>query len=253
MIYNIVIQSLYFSLRAFYFQRGEIMSFSVVLLRLLVATFCGGVIGIERGKKNRPAGFRTYILVCVGASLTMILSEYISEMYFLWVEQVPTVMRSDMSRFGAQVINGIGFLGAGTIIITGNQQVRGMTTAAGLWASACMGLAIGAGFYEGALVGCILIMATTALFSKLEAFILSRSRNINLYVELEAADSLTKVMECLRDNHVRVYDVEFIKEKNAESKRPAAVFSLQLPKKFSHAALVTAIASIDAVRMIEEL
>ncbi|MBP3370106.1 MAG: MgtC/SapB family protein [Clostridia bacterium] len=229
------------------------MSFEVMLLRLLVATFCGGIIGIERGKKNRPAGFRTYILVCVGASLTMILSAYMVAMDPIWRETAPALLGSDFARFGAQVINGIGFLGAGTIIITGNQQVKGMTTAAGLWASACMGLAIGAGFYEGALVGCVLIIATTALFSKLESFILSRSRNINLYVELETADSLTRVMECLRIKGVRVYDVEFIKEKNTESKRPAAVFSLQLPKKSSHAALVTAIASIEAVRMIEEL
>ena len=103
------------------------MSFWDMLLRLLVATVCGGVIGIERGKKNRPAGFRTYILVCVGASLTMILSEYIVHMYPLWKDIAPELVKSDMSRFGAQVINGIGFLGAGTIIITGNQQVKGMT------------------------------------------------------------------------------------------------------------------------------
>ena len=229
------------------------MSFLSVIIRLLVATFCGGIIGIERGKKNRPAGFRTYILVCVGASLTMILSAYMVAMDPTWREIAPSLVSSDVARFGAQVINGIGFLGAGTIIITGNQQVKGMTTAAGLWASACMGLAIGAGFYAGALVGCVLIIATTALFSKLEAFILSRSRNINLYVEFEQADNLTKVMECLRMKNVRVYDVEFIKEKHSDSKYPAAVFSLQLPKKSSHAALVTAIASIEAVRMIEEL
>ncbi len=229
------------------------MSFLSVIIRLLVATFCGGIIGIERGKKNRPAGFRTYILVCVGASLTMILSAYMAAMDPMWREIAPSLVGSDVARFGAQVINGIGFLGAGTIIITGNQQVKGMTTAAGLWASACMGLAIGAGFYAGALVGCALIIATTALFSKLEAFILSRSRNINLYVEFEHADNLTNVMECLRMKNVRVYDVEFVKEKHSDSKYPAAVFSLQLPKKSSHAAIVTAIASIDAVRMIEEL
>ncbi len=229
------------------------MSFWEVLVRLLIATFCGGMIGIERGKKNRPAGFRTYILVCVGASLTMILSSYMAVMSALWSQTSPELISTDVSRFGAQVINGIGFLGAGTIIITGNQQVKGMTTAAGLWASACMGLAIGAGFYTGAVVGCVLIIATTALFSKLESFILSRSRNINLYVEFAGTDDLTKVMECLKAREVRVYDVEFIKAKNSDSKNPAAVFSLQLPKKASHAALVTAIASIEAVRTIEEL
>lgn len=229
------------------------MAFWELLVRILVATFCGGIIGIERGKKNRPAGFRTYILVCVGASLTMILSDYIAHMDAIWRGVSPEILKSDVSRFGAQVINGIGFLGAGTIIITGNQQVKGMTTAAGLWASACMGLAIGAGFYSGALIGCVLIIATTALFSKLESFILSRSRNINLYTEFQYTEDLTKITERLRANGVRIYDVEIIKARNSDSKYPAAIFSLQLPKKLSHAALVTEIASIDAIRMLEEL
>jgi putative Mg2+ transporter-C (MgtC) family protein len=229
------------------------MAFWELLVRLLVATFCGGIIGIERGKKNRPAGFRTYILVCTGACLTVILSLYLAAMDPVWRNIAPDMLRSDVSRFGAQVINGIGFLGAGTIIITGNQQVKGMTTAAGLWASACMGLAIGAGFYTGALIGCVLIIATTALFSKLESFILSRSRNINIYLEFEHTEDLTKIMEKLRGNNVRIYDVEFIKAKNTNSKYPAAILSLQLPKKASHAATVTVLAAIETVRTIEEL
>lgn len=229
------------------------MAFWEVLLRLLVATFCGGVVGIERGKKNRPAGFRTYILVCVGASLTMILSEYLAYMCGVWDDTVTIWIKTDISRFGAQVINGIGFLGAGTIIITGNQQVKGMTTAAGLWASACMGLAIGGGFYSGALVGCILIILTTAIFSKLEAFILLRSRNVNLYVEFENIEDLPKITERLRGKDVRIYDVEFAKANKAESKYPSAIFSLHLPKKVSHAIVVTDIASIEAVKKIEEL
>lgn len=229
------------------------MSFWEVLLRILVATFCGGVIGIERGKKNRPAGFRTYILVCVGASLTMILGEYLAVMYSLWSEQIATLLNSDIARFGAQVINGIGFLGAGTIIITGNQQVKGMTTAAGLWASACMGLAIGSGFLEGALIGCLLIILTTAIFSKLETFILRHSRTINLYVEFENTDDLTRIIERLRAKNVRIFDVEFTKAKQSDSGYPSAIFSLQLPKKTSHSVVVTEIATIDAVKKIEEL
>jgi putative Mg2+ transporter-C (MgtC) family protein len=183
----------------------------------------------------------------------MILGEYLACMYSLWSEQVTTLINSDISRIGAQVINGIGFLGAGTIIITGNQQVKGMTTAAGLWASACMGLAIGAGFYAGALIACTLIILTTAIFSKLEAFILSHSRNINLYVEFERADDLTKITERLRAKNVRIYDVEFVKAKQADNKYPSAIFSLQLPKKTSHSSVVTEIATIEAVKKIEEL
>ena len=125
-----------------------------VMLRLTVAMVFGGLIGLERGRKGRAAGFRTYMVVCLGAALTMVMGQY--EGYMLtevWNEVVSkTDARADVSRFGAQVINGIGFLGAGTIIVTRKQEVKGVTTAAGLWASACVGLAIGAGFYEAVLI-----------------------------------------------------------------------------------------------------
>ena len=136
------------------------MNVASVLLRLTVAMLFGGFIGLERERKRRPAGFRTYMLVCLGAALTMLLSQYESYMVtHAWHETAMEIgLRTDVSRFGAQVINGIGFLGAGTIIVTGKQEVKGLTTAAGLWASACMGLAIGAGFYECVLLGFLLIL-----------------------------------------------------------------------------------------------
>jgi uncharacterized membrane protein YhiD involved in acid resistance len=150
----------------------------VTLLRLGFAVFCGGVIGLERGRKRRPAGFRTHMLVCLGAALAMLISQYLSMMEKdFWSVLTSFVANTDVSRLGAQVINGIGFLGAGTIIVTGRQEVKGLTTAAGLWASACMGLTIGAGFVEGAFFGCILISFTIIVFSRLERFIVSRVRN----------------------------------------------------------------------------
>lgn len=229
------------------------MSIWDVTVRLIVAAVCGGVIGLERGKKNRAAGFRTYILVCVGAALTMVLSTYMFHMEAIWRLISTSFPSTDISRFGAQVINGIGFLGAGTIIVTGRQQVKGMTTAAGLWASACMGLAIGAGFYLGALTSCVLIIITIVFFTKIESFILSHSRNINLYIEFEDTDDLSRIIERIRSNEVRIFDVEITKAKYSETKYPNAIFSLRLPKKLSHSALMTEIASVDAVRMIEEL
>lgn len=231
------------------------LSFWQVVVRLLVATLCGGLIGIDRGRKHRPAGFRTYIIVCMGAALTIILSTYISAMLgsTLWSLSATDMHTTDISRFGAQVINGIGFLGAGTIIVTGRQQVKGMTTAAGLWASACMGLAIGAGFYQGALIGCILIIMTMVIFSKLESFILSRSRNINVYVEFEGAEDLPAIIEKIKSHDIKIFDVEIYKAKSGESNFPNAIFTLQLPKKKSHTTLITAIAEVDNVRTIEEL
>ena len=113
-----------------------------IIVRLMLATLVGGVLGLERERKNRPAGFRTYMLVCLGAALVMMTNQYVFQVYEM----------SDPVRLGAQVISGIGFLGAGTIIVTGQNKIKGITTAAGLWAAACCGLAIGIGFYELAIV-----------------------------------------------------------------------------------------------------
>lgn len=232
----------------------EALSIWEVALRLLVASLCGGIIGIERGRKHRAAGFRTHMLVCMGAALTIVLGTYLAIMMRgeLWhLDPEADFVNTDISRFGAQVINGIGFIGAGTIIVTGRQQVKGMTTAAGLWASACMGLAIGAGFYSAALIGCAFIILTIVVFSKLERFILSRTRNINLYVEFEHTDDLTDIVEKIREQQIRIFDVEITKAKGGTY--PNAIFSLQLPKKKPHTAVMTAIAEVDAVRTIEEV
>lgn len=225
-----------------------------IVIRLSVASLCGGLIGIERGRKHRAAGFRTYMLVCMGAALTMVLGTYLSVMLAgeLWnLNPDIDYTKTDVSRFGAQVINGIGFIGAGTIIITGRQQIKGMTTAAGLWASACMGLAIGAGFYSAALIGCVCIFVTIVIFSKLETFILSHSRNINLYVEFENTDDLSTIIEKIKEQNIRIFDVEITKAKGTVL--PNAIFSLQLPKKKSHTLVMTAIAEVENVRIIEEI
>lgn len=230
------------------------LTFWDLLIRLGVASLCGGLIGIERGRKHRAAGFRTHMLVCMGAALTMVLSTYLCAMLTseLWhLNPAIDYVNTDVSRFGAQVINGIGFIGAGTIIVTGRQQVKGMTTAAGLWASACMGLAIGAGFYMAAIIGCACILLTIVVFSRLERLILSRTRNINLYIEFEHTDDLAKIMEKIKMHEVRVFDVEITKAKGAIC--PNAIFSMQLPKKKSHTTVITAIAELSCVRTIEEL
>ena len=224
------------------------LPFWEICLRIGLAVLCGGIIGVERGRKNRPAGFRTYTLVCVGAALTMILSSYL-----VHIDGFDNIIKTDFSRLGAQVINGIGFLGAGTIIITGKNQVKGMTTAAGLWASACMGLAIGAGFYIGAIVGCILIFLTVTLFGKLEYFITSRSRNISVYIEFEHADNITDIVERIKARGVRIFDVEISKAEQGTSKCPSAVLVMRLPKKLTHTGLVAEIAKVESVRIIEEL
>lgn len=221
-----------------------------VILRLAVAMLCGGLIGIERASKRRAAGFRTYMVVCLGATLAMLLNQYIDNMLVnVWQVSQTT----DAARLGAQVINGIGFLGAGTIILTGSQQVKGLTTAAGLWASACMGLAIGAGFFEAALIACVLIVVIITLFTRVESWITRHSRNMNLLVRLDTLDDVRTVMETIRAANNVVYDVEMSKGKEALGESPSAIFSIKLAKRVSHASVIMAIADLDSVRAITEL
>ncbi len=225
----------------------------VTLLRLSVALICGGIIGLERGKKRRPAGFRTHMLVCVGAALAMLVSQYLSMMEgFYWADILGVTNRTDVARLGAQVINGIGFLGAGTIIVTGRQEVKGLTTAAGLWASACMGLTVGAGFIEGALICCLLISATIIVFSRVERVLTFRARNIHLYVEFDHVDDLGRIIAVLREKEIRIFDVEIHKSKK-EQTLPGAVFSIRLPHRMPHTAVVAELAGIKHVRAVEEL
>ena len=152
----------------------------------------GGMIGLERGRKHRAAGFRTYMLVCLGATLTSILSQYLYvRLDTDWLGFAETTSRQiDVSRFGAQVYSGIGFLAAGTIIVTGRQEVKGLTTAAGLWASACMGIAIGAGFYECVVIAFVLMFLCIHFLPVLEVYLLENARNMNIYVELKSLDEI---------------------------------------------------------------
>lgn len=213
------------------------------LIKMTLAVILGGVIGIERGRKRRPAGLRTHMLVCLGASMTMILSGYL----------VSIGQTTDVSRLAAQVINGIGFLGAGTIIVTGRLEVKGLTTAAGLWASACMGIAIGAGFYIGAIVAFILIFITTAFMNKLELKIMSAARNVNIYVEYADVSTLGDIIEKMKKLDVKIFDVELSRKNNDESKLHTAVFDIRLPKKMPHSSVMATIAEIETVKSVEEL
>ena len=221
-----------------------------VLLRLTLAMIFGGVIGIERGRKHRPAGFRTYMLVCLGASLTMLLGQY--EALMLSTRWNPG-LTTDVSRFGAQVINGIGFLGAGTIIVTGRQEVKGLTTAAGLWASACMGLAIGAGFYECILLGMGLILVCVRLLPAIEALMVENARNMNLYIEFDSLDHVGAILACLKAQEADIYDVEIDRGRKDRAQNPSAVFALRLRTRHAHSRVVAAIARLECIRMIDEI
>ena len=146
-----------------------------ILVRILLAMILGGLIGLEREKNKRPAGFRTHILVCVGACLTALIG------FFVWNQ---TGGNNDPMRISAQVISGIGFLGVGTILVKEHDHITGLTTAAGLWATATIGIACGCGFYIGAFFGTLVVAVTEAVLLKLEARGRKRNRKVSLYVEI---------------------------------------------------------------------
>ena len=231
------------------------MTFISVVLRLLLAMFFGGMLGAERQTKNRPAGFRTYMLVCLGATLTMLLGQYeYTKLLTIWADHAAQIgAKIDVSRFGAQVINGIGFLGAGTIMINGRKEVKGLTTAAGLWASACMGLAIGAGFYECVILGFAMILSVARLLPRIESLVLERARNMNLYVEFRNLDHMGEIITCIKDLDIQIYEVNIQKAREEKSKNPGAVFSLRLGGKQPHTQVISKLSEFDFVYLIEEI
>lgn len=225
-----------------------------MMLRLVLAMVVGGVIGFEREKKGRPAGFRTYMLVAVGATLTVLLSQYLdlllNSRWELTAESIG--IKTDLSRFGAQVINGVGFLGAGTIIVTGRHEVKGLTTAAGLWASACMGIAIGAGFYECMVIGTLLIVVCMKLLPFIENVVMRYARNMSIYVGMDSMENLSGVVGYMKAADIRLYDVEI--EKTSEHVNCInALFSIHLPQQLQHTEVLTKIATMDGVIAIEEV
>lgn len=174
----------------------SINAFSVTL-RLFLGVLLGGIIGLEREKHKRPAGFRTHILVCIGSVMAMLTNQYIFE----------TFGGTDISRIGAQVLSGIGFLGAGTIIITGKYEVTGLTTAASLWASATMGLAIGIGFYKGAIIGCLFIFLVITILSTFDSKITKNKRQITMRINLNNKTLLTSFVDIINENNLSIVNI----------------------------------------------
>lgn len=213
-----------------------------VTVRIVLALVCGGMIGIEREDKRRPAGFRTHILICLGAAMTTATSQY---MY--------VVMRYpiSMSRMGAQVIAGVSFIGAGAIIMTKWRRVRGLTTAAGLWVVAIVGLCCGAGFYEGAVYASVLVLVAEVFFSKLEYSLLRGDREINVYTEYARPSCLEEVVSRCHMLGAKIVDVE-ITNRSGEDGSSCAVLSLRSRQGAGREEILRAIAAIDGVLTVVE-
>lgn len=226
-----------------------------VLFRLILAALFGGLIGIERGKKRRAAGFRTYMFVCMGAAMALLLGQYEQNMLNRMAGAFTDASagRTDVCRFGAQVINGIGFLGAGTIIVTKKREVKGTTTAAGLWASACFGLAIGAGFYECIIPGFFYIFLCICLLPKAEELMLERTRHMNIYVEFSSLKQVGEIIKLLKSLGAHIYEVDIDRGDKGHLKHPHAVFSVRLLHRQSHLQILSEIVKMEKVYVIDEV
>ena len=222
------------------------LNFVSVALRLLLSALIGFSLGLERGRKRRPAGCRTYMLVCMGATLTLLLSQYEYIMVTTkWASIASEIgLRTDVSRFGAQVINGVGFLGAGTILVTGRREVKGLTTAAGLWASA--------GFYECVFLGTVLIFLSMRYLPIVENMMVEHAPFLNIYVEFESLDHIGDVIGRIKEQNAQVLDVEVDHGRGSGSSNPSAVFSLRLAKRHSHSDVLVSISELDCVYTVEE-
>ena len=226
-----------------------------MMLRIVLAMIFGGLVGFERERKGRAAGFRTYMLVALGAAVTQILSQYLDLMLSTqWLADMEIVgRRTDVVRLGARVVSGVGFLGTGTIFVTSKREAKGLTTAAGFWASACMGLAVGAGFYEGMAVAFVLIVICMNILPLVETAIMSKSLNMVLYLETENIENLSGIISFIKREEIHIFEVEIDKENHQHSPNVNAVIDLRLPVRLQHAELLAALSTLNGVITIEEV
>ncbi len=209
-------------------------------LEILTACILGGLIGVERESLKRPAGFRTHILVCVGATLAMQTNIYLMNLYL-------HIVPIDPSRIAAQVVSGIGFLGAGTIIKEG-ATVKGLTTAATLWTVACIGLAIGAGFYPAAIIATLAVFSTLTLFYKLEKRINTSHGTLSIsMISVNDPGQIGRVGTLLGEYHALILDMEVEPIDDYESRLH---ISVKAPRDITSSLLASALMDLKGIRSI---
>ena len=223
-------------------------------LRLLLAVFIGCVIGIERERKNRPAGMRTHVLVCVGASIIAIMeSLMIADTITLNMNNASTGIAISYGRISAQVISGIGFLGAGTIIVTARNQIKGLTTAAGLWASACVGLALGIGLYAVSIMGSVAIFVILTLLHELDFHMRRSTKQVEVYVELKHNVAVGQFLDFVRDRHYEPSNLQILLENTSDNGILAFSVTLKGQKNCNHDDIVTTVKTMPGIGYVEEL
>lgn len=222
-----------------------------MILRLLVATVLGGAVGIERGSGDRPAGFRTHILVCVGSALIMLVSMYgFDDTY---VSGISNANNRDSARIAAQVVSGIGFLGAGTIMHEG-VTVRGLTTAASLWMVSAIGLAAGAGMYVLSFVSTAIMLITLVSFRKWEKRFGVAASNGRRYIRIVANNEpgiITNITSYLAENDIKVKTLNV--KNNAQKNEVVLELYLKIGKNADKEGVARGLQSISGIVTIENI
>lgn len=219
------------------------LTYLAVGLRILAALFMGGVLGLERGMKNRPAGLRTYMLVCVGSCLIMMTNQFIFQ----------ATGTGDPTRMSAQVVSGIGFLGAGTIVVTQRNQIKGLTTAAGLWACAAAGLALGIGFYEAAVIGGVAIFVVLTLLHHWDDRMHRKGRAFGIYFELSKDYPLGEFIRAIRAMEIEIYDVRMESEMVLRDGESAFTATVKSRRRVEHSKILAEFTKLQGVAYLEEI
>lgn len=214
------------------------LQFQTIFFRLLLSTILSGIIGFERGFRGRAAGLRTHILVGIGATLIVMTGMY-------GVENLGYA--ADPMRMAAQVISGIGFLGAGTILIRGKTMVTGLTTAAGLWATAAIGIAVGVGFYAAAAITAVISLFTFICLTTFERGGTYGKYNIRIYIECIDASSLNKLVDTLSSDEFELREFEIIPARSGISNHIGIVAMVIMHYQNDKKERLEKIAALDSV------
>ena len=219
------------------------LTFGTVLFRLALAFLIGLVVGLERSYKNKAAGFRTHILVCIAGAMASMIG-----MYLYLDMKIP----ADMTRIGANVVTGLSFLGVGTIIVTGSSSVKGLTTASGMWVCGIIGLAVGAGFYEGAIITTLLVLVVFTMLSAARGKI-RRCPDFDIILSYIDRAALDGVMRYIKNNKLQITNIQITGHASGASPVYSAILTLHSTRGTDHDVLLHTVRSMKDVISAEEL
>lgn len=225
-----------------------------VIIRLILAVVVGGVIGYEREIKSRPAGFRTHILVCLGAAIASMIQLYSIQDTTNLILQYPgleSALKADIGRLGAQVITGVGFLGAGTIIHE-KGAVKGLTTAASIWTVACIGLAVGLGYYSLAILSTICVFMVLVGLKRFEVRLFGHVNTFKIEIQYnDKKDIVEKLEGCFDDMGVKVETIEVLIDHIEEnSDYVTTIYTILAPRHIKSSKIVQKIYAFQEISKV---